>query len=229
MSRSTLNSIAVLSFALTIAGPASAATVDMVLGTIVEPAGIKRGDTLAPNAVVRAGTDGLIVFSESWATGTGPAHDCVEVTIVGYGATDTVRVRGTRQRCVPRALGVPEPGRPIVDWGTRVARGKADDMLPPGFAASESAWGTFDAWQRRQTTNGPGVTGVMGPLVPGLVYLQGDYRSAPSSSAAACAALCAGEPECRAMTFIISQQLCWLKNTVPATASSGDMVSAVKK
>ena len=69
----------------------------------------------------------------------------------------------------------------------------------------------------------------MGPLVPGLVYLQGDYRDELVGSAEACATLCANEPQCRAMTFIISQQRCWLKNTVPATATSGDMISAVKE
>lgn len=68
----------------------------------------------------------------------------------------------------------------------------------------------------------------MGPLVPDLVYLQGDYRDAFASSAEACRALCASEPRCEAMTFIKSQLRCWLKDRVPGTASSTDMISAVK-
>ena len=221
----TLIATAVLALTLMPARSASAQTVDLVLGTIVEPAGIKRGDPLKPGDVIRSGPDGLVVFSERWSDEAG--YTCVGVTLVGYGASETVGTRATRGRCTPRALSAPAPGVPVVSRGTRYATGKADDPLsaPPDAAASEGAWQEFDQWSRKVSKQGS----VMGPLVPGLVYLQGDYRKAPASSAEACASLCASEPQCRAMTFIISQQLCWLKNTVPATATSSDMISAAKR
>jgi PAN domain-containing protein len=74
----------------------------------------------------------------------------------------------------------------------------------------------------------PIVNPTMGPLVVGRVYLQADYRSAPVASAAECSALCDKEAKCMAMTFVIGQKLCWLKDKVPATADSPGYVSAVK-
>ena len=69
----------------------------------------------------------------------------------------------------------------------------------------------------------------MGPLLYGVAYLQADIYSRPSSSAEECATFCGDEEKCKAMTYIRSQRLCWLKDSVPATASSNDMVSAVKE
>jgi hypothetical protein len=69
----------------------------------------------------------------------------------------------------------------------------------------------------------------MGVLAEGLLYLQGDYRSATVESAAACSALCGSEPKCAAMTFVVDQKRCWLKDTVPETATGAGYVSAVKQ
>lgn len=68
----------------------------------------------------------------------------------------------------------------------------------------------------------------MGPLVEGLAYRQADYRSASVASADDCSALCRDEERCVAMTFVVSQKLCWLKDSVPATANHRDYISAVK-
>jgi len=220
------------------AGSAQTQTVDLVLGTIVEPAGIKRGDTLRQGALIQSGADGLIVFSEQWPSGL-DGFTCVGVTLVGYGASETVQRRATEGRCVARAILVPPPGQPVISRGTRYAQGKTDVPAPPQVVAAENEWSGFDDWKRKASQQGDAgkrpPTGAlsqkpsgMGPLVRGLVYLQADYRSAPTSSAEACAALCDREPQCRAMTFIISQQLCWLKSSVPATATSNDMISASK-
>lgn len=70
----------------------------------------------------------------------------------------------------------------------------------------------------------------MGPLMEGQGFMGGtDYRSTQVASAAECAALCENEDACKAMTFIISQKMCWLKNALTATAATPDMVSAVKQ
>ena len=72
-------------------------------------------------------------------------------------------------------------------------------------------------------------TGAMGPLEPGISYNQGDLYDRPASSAEECARLCYNDDRCRAMTFIISQQRCWIKNQVNPAAASSDMVSARKQ
>jgi hypothetical protein len=70
---------------------------------------------------------------------------------------------------------------------------------------------------------------VMGPLTEGIAYLQSDLYSSHTKSAQGCAAICASDQRCRAMTFVKSQHLCWIKNAVPASAPSSDMISAVKQ
>ena len=68
----------------------------------------------------------------------------------------------------------------------------------------------------------------MGPLQDGLAYLQADLYSRRTASAEECSNLCAADSQCKAMTFIKSQGLCWIKGAVPQSASTSDMVSAVK-
>src|SRR6266545_3523108 len=70
---------------------------------------------------------------------------------------------------------------------------------------------------------------VMGPLEYGKAYLQADIYSKPSGSPEECATLCKNDVRCKAMTYIKSQRLCWIKNAVPAAASSPDMISAAKQ
>lgn len=73
-----------------------------------------------------------------------------------------------------------------------------------------------------------GATGPMGPLQRGISYNQGDIYDRPASSPEQCSLLCLNDDRCTAVTFIISQQRCWIKDRVLATAQSSDMVSAVK-
>lgn len=60
-------------------------------------------------------------------------------------------------------------------------------------------------------------------------YLQGDIYSKPSVSAEDCSTLCLNEEKCKAMTYIKSQQLCWIKGAVQGSASTSDMISAFKQ
>jgi hypothetical protein len=69
----------------------------------------------------------------------------------------------------------------------------------------------------------------MGGLEYERSYSGADYRDARVASAAECSAICAREPQCRAMTFIVDQSRCWLKSAVPPAQPAGGMVSAVKK
>jgi hypothetical protein len=72
-------------------------------------------------------------------------------------------------------------------------------------------------------------TGQMGPLERGISYSGGDMYDRPSQSPEECSKLCFNDDRCRAATFIISQQRCWLKNQVNAPQQSSDMVSARKQ
>lgn len=70
--------------------------------------------------------------------------------------------------------------------------------------------------------------GIMGPLEPGISYSQGDIYDRPATSAEQCVQLCSNDNRCRAVTYIISQQRCWLKDRVNPTQMSSDMISAKK-
>ena len=236
MLKLTVIAVAVLSLGLPVASYSEVPTATLVLRTVVQPVGLKRGDPLQPGTPIKTGADGLVVYTESWKSHI-DGYDCVAFTVVGYGTSAEVVSRATPGRCERRAVAPPRPGQPQLSSGTRLryADGPADDprRTPPEVIAEVMAanqeWREFDDWMRNARTNGNTRHGGMGPLVPGLVYRQGDYRSELVGSAEACSALCAQEAQCHAMTFIISQGRCWLKNTVPPTAESADMISAAKE
>lgn len=215
------------------ASGASAADVELVIGTIVSPANLKPGDSVPIATTIRTGADGLVMLTQTWASDI-PGYPCESVAIFGYGQTYTVTPDATPGSCrITAPLAIPDAGRAILSRATRYADPKFDDFsVPSQVTTSQEQWRTFNQWigQTRQSAGQPKQSsGPMGPLVPGLVYLQGDYRSEPVASAEQCSALCAQEAQCRAVTFIISQRLCWLKNTVPGTATSSDMISAAKR
>ena len=75
----------------------------------------------------------------------------------------------------------------------------------------------------------------MGPLQQGVADLATTAQGQPSDlysrltkSPSNCAAICLRDASCKAMTYIISQRRCWIKNSVPASAPNPDMVSAAK-
>ena len=68
--------------------------------------------------------------------------------------------------------------------------------------------------------------GPMGSLEPGISYNQGDLYDRPSPTAQQCASLCYNDNRCIAMTFIPSQQRCWIKGSIGPIGRSNDMVSA---
>ena len=84
-------------------------------------------------------------------------------------------------------------------------------------------------YQPPEPTAVPKFTGPMGSLEPGISYSSGDIYDRPSRSPEECSKLCFNDDRCRAVTFIISQQRCWIKNQVNAPQQSSDMVSARKE
>lgn len=79
-----------------------------------------------------------------------------------------------------------------------------------------------------QISDSPRFTGPMGPLEHGVSYSQGDLYDRAASSPEQCVQLCSNDDRCRAVTFIISQQRCWVKGTINAPQQSSDMISARK-
>ena len=70
--------------------------------------------------------------------------------------------------------------------------------------------------------------GPMGPLEVGISYNQGDIYDNPAQSAQECAKMCADDDRCLAVTYIISQKRCWVKNKTLSVGSSPDMISSRK-
>lgn len=69
----------------------------------------------------------------------------------------------------------------------------------------------------------------MSGLEPGWSYNQSDIYSKRASSALECSRICLDDARCRAMTYIESQRLCWVKDRIPAArGESSDMTSAIK-
>src|SRR6266480_5691915 len=72
----------------------------------------------------------------------------------------------------------------------------------------------------------------MGPLQRGWNYPHNDIKAdgwLSIGSAEACADLCYERPECKAMTYVISNKSFWLKYAVPDRTKNGDMISAAKQ
>ena len=71
-------------------------------------------------------------------------------------------------------------------------------------------------------------TGQMGPLEEGISYTQGDMYDQPAASPQDCQVLCSNDDRCVAVTFVKSQQRCWVKNAIGPIGRSSDMVSSRK-
>jgi hypothetical protein len=212
----------------------SAARVEMAIGTIVSPQDLRRGQEVRPGTTVQAGPDGLVMLSETWPSNI-DGFVCESVTVVGYGGRYEVVSDARPGQCpLERPGAPPAAGQPVAMKGVRYAGSKTDGPnVPAVVSASQADWAAFDSWltQRRAQGNSPIVHAPagMGGLEDDRSYSGADYRDARVSSAAECSALCASEPQCRAMTFIIDQSRCWLKSGVPPTQPAGGMVSAVKR
>lgn len=73
---------------------------------------------------------------------------------------------------------------------------------------------------------------VMGALQYDKAFIGRDLSSSgtPASSPEDCSNLCMNDDRCHAMTYIKSQQLCWLKSSSDGgSAQTSDMISAVKQ
>ena len=72
----------------------------------------------------------------------------------------------------------------------------------------------------------------MGPLNRGFGLDHSDKAPAKwvhLTTPEACSDLCYSDAGCRAMTYVISNQSCWLKFTVPAISANADEVSAIRE
>jgi len=73
---------------------------------------------------------------------------------------------------------------------------------------------------------------VMGPLQRGFGLDHNDSDPAKwvhLTTPEACSDLCYNDAACKAMTYVISNQSCWLKYRVPAISTNADEVSAIRE
>ena len=68
----------------------------------------------------------------------------------------------------------------------------------------------------------------MSPLQTSFAYLQSDLYSRSRPSAESCSRLCRADAACKAMTFVEDQRICWIKGSIPNSASSAGYTSARK-
>lgn len=99
-------------------------------------------------------------------------------------------------------------------------------VLPPrdGTAGAAARPG-HDAATGEQARAG----GSMRALQPGVAFARGDLYAQPADSAAACAALCAGDARCRAMSYALRERQCRIKDRVLDAVPMPDHVSAIRR
>jgi hypothetical protein len=210
------------------------AHVDLVVGTILSPQNLTRDQDVPLGTTIQAGPDGLVMLSQSWPSGI-EGYDCEWVAVVGYGGQYEVRDEARPDECpVTRPGTPPTPGQPISMSGVRYASAKTDDMtnVPEVVKTSQADWAPFVSSVYQQASSPqpppPPPSAGMGPLEYDRSYSGADYRDASVSSATECAAICANEAQCVAMTFIPDQSRCWLKSSLPPAQAAPGMISAVK-
>lgn len=236
--------IAIVLSAVLSAAASAAAKVDLAIGQN-DPANLQRGQEVPVDTKIRSGPTGLVVLTQRWPSEFANVW-CEAVTVIGYGGAYTVADEATPD-CRRTPVPSPSQGQAIASTSYRYrnAGSKADETAPPAVQASLDAWSSFDQWVAEQRRNpagggGSGSGGVvipppppqpagMGALEYNRSYSGADYKDAIVSTAAACAALCAQEAQCRAMTFIPDQSRCWLKSAIPAWQPAPRMISAVKR
>ena len=105
-------------------------------------------------------------------------------------------------------------------------RAKSDTQGPDALDTRKSKSGAGDRLPSAPPAPPPAN---MSPLLLSQGYKAGhDYTSAPAVSAYQCQVLCSGAPRCKAMTWIDSQKLCWLKDALSPLAPTSDMTSSRK-
>ena len=75
----------------------------------------------------------------------------------------------------------------------------------------------------------PSQVASLGKLQVGVNRVGDDYRSQPAvTTAQACQALCMGEGQCKAWTWVAAEKRCWLKSSVPVASKGDCCTSGVK-
>lgn len=70
---------------------------------------------------------------------------------------------------------------------------------------------------------------IMSPLMYRRDYPGRDYTSVITASPGLCAARCLSERKCVAVTYVVEQKRCWLKNSLPPPRDRADTISAVRQ
>jgi hypothetical protein len=133
----------------------------------------------------------------------------------------------------PRSV-APASNLPAVDDVSAKPR-PAPDALPipkasaaPSYSANEQRRPESPRSDKADVNSIQHIT--MGPLEMGTNRQGYDFdafgKGAPNVEL--CAEMCRVEPDCKAVTYVISLKTCWMKNHVPPATSNPDMISSVK-
>jgi hypothetical protein len=175
---------------------------------------LQTGDPIRFGASVKTGPMAMATIRVEWPKG---GTSCFIESMFGFGNTFPVSPPSIIQTCDARGVthydGVSNKigSAPI---------GKGDS--PAKTTTATAAYAEFEALRTA--------------LEAGMIMRVGENRSAADynlpgqnvASAAACAALCARDSRCTAMTFITKQNSCWLKQDRGEAEAAPGMVSAVK-
>ncbi len=109
--------------------------------------------------------------------------------------------------------------------GIRLQLQRCQNRIPPAAMTESKGDETYTPGAEPEN---PQVAHMSG-LESGRSYNQGDIYSRKADSPLKCAEICLDEPRCKAMTYIKSQRLCWIKDRLTGRRGrSSDMISALK-
>jgi hypothetical protein len=195
------------------------ACVTQVDGPIVSHPNLRTDSPINVGETIRTGPGAFVVVYMLWSDGR---RTCTDDTVVDENAVYPVRPEGLCAELVKADS--------RVQTSRHYTGEKGDDgrtiPAPPTPPAVAAAFRDFDYLQQA-------LKGGMRPLRRGENQSGPDFDNVGviASSAAHCAALCAVDSRCRAMTFIgPPQNRCWMKSQAsPAGPGNDDMVSSTKR
>ena len=175
---------------------------------------LREGDAVDFGSTIVTGASAIAAIRIEWSVGKEP---CYREYMLSSGVSFEVRRPHESTQC---DAGASTSYDGVSGKMGSVGIGKGDG--PPESEAAAAQYAEFDALKNA--------------LRAGMVFRVNENRSAVDynrpgnreGSAAACAARCARDARCNAMTFIKDQQMCWLKRERGEAQPANGMVSAVK-
>ncbi len=210
--------VAVCAWCLAVATPLAAqptARVTIARGEVsADGQPLRQGGTVGFGSTIQTGPTAFATVRVEWRTAGG---SCFKESMFGFGVSFPVPRPRDNEPCDSNAF---TSYAGVSSKVGSAAVGKGDNGAVT--AAAAAAYAEFDALKVA--------------LAAGMVLRDNENRRATDynrpgqrvASAAACAAICARDARCNAMTFITDQHICWLKQERGEPTNAPGMISAVK-